>query len=188
MNGKTFKQLLGGMLVSATAALLPAKAQAIDIFVDVAGEVLPGVYGNVSIGNRQPVLVYPQPLIVKRSSRYYNPVYLHVPPGHLKNWSKHCARYDACYRPAYFVKSRDYRSFRSSYVPQRYVVRDYRPRDVIVVDQRRDVYRGGDRYYRDDRRSYRDDRKYYRDDRRGGRGWDDRGKGNRGHGNGRWKD
>jgi hypothetical protein len=32
------------------------------------------------------------------------PVYLYVPPGHQKNWAKHCSRYDACGRPVYFVK------------------------------------------------------------------------------------
>jgi hypothetical protein len=32
------------------------------------------------------------------------PVYMWVPPGHRKNWRKHCARYDACGVPVYFVK------------------------------------------------------------------------------------
>jgi len=27
------------------------------------------------------------------------PVYLHVPPGHAKNWRKHCREYNACNRP-----------------------------------------------------------------------------------------
>ena len=29
---------------------------------------------------------------------------LYVPPGHAKNWGKHCGRYNACGRPVYFVK------------------------------------------------------------------------------------
>ena len=32
------------------------------------------------------------------------PVYLYVPPGHQKNWAKHCAHYNACGQPVYFVK------------------------------------------------------------------------------------
>ena len=32
------------------------------------------------------------------------PLYLHVPPGHAKKWSKHCGRYNACGRPVYFVR------------------------------------------------------------------------------------
>ena len=34
------------------------------------------------------------------------PVYLYVPPGHQKNWAKHCARYSACGQPVYFVQER----------------------------------------------------------------------------------
>jgi hypothetical protein len=33
-------------------------------------------------------------------------VYLYVPPGHQKNWAKHCARYAACGQPVYFVQER----------------------------------------------------------------------------------
>jgi hypothetical protein len=36
------------------------------------------------------------------------PIYLHVPPGHAKNWRKHCHEYHACGRPVYFVKSAEY--------------------------------------------------------------------------------
>ena len=32
------------------------------------------------------------------------PVYLYVPPGHQKDWKKHCRRYNACGQPVYFVK------------------------------------------------------------------------------------
>ena len=36
------------------------------------------------------------------------PLYLHVPPGHAKKWSKHCHKYNACDRPVYFVRSAEY--------------------------------------------------------------------------------
>jgi hypothetical protein len=32
------------------------------------------------------------------------PIYLYVPPGHQKNWGKHCARYNACGQRVYFVR------------------------------------------------------------------------------------
>ena len=38
-------------------------------------------------------------MVVPRS-----PIYLYVPPGHAKNWGKHCARYNACSQPVYFVQ------------------------------------------------------------------------------------
>ena len=67
----------------------------------------PGVYGRIDIGNfPQPRLVYPQPVIIAPApvAVYQQPIYLYVPPGHQKNWAKHCARYNACGQPVYFVQ------------------------------------------------------------------------------------
>jgi hypothetical protein len=67
----------------------------------------PGVYGRIDIGNvapppvvyAQPVLIAPQPVVV-----HQRPVYLYVPPGHQRNWARHCHAYGACAQPVYFVK------------------------------------------------------------------------------------
>ena len=91
-----------------TAATLLAPAVAQDVRVSVSGEVAPGVYGRVDIGNRTPPLVYPQAVLVVKGSKPPAPVYMHVPPGHARKWSKHCSKYDACNRPVYFVKSAEY--------------------------------------------------------------------------------
>jgi hypothetical protein len=68
----------------------------------------PGVYGRIDIGNYpQPQLVYPQPVIIAAPRVAVvapPPVYLYVPPGHQKNWAKHCGRYNACGQPVYFVQ------------------------------------------------------------------------------------
>jgi hypothetical protein len=93
--------------IACTVAAAPA-ALAQDVRVTISGEVAPGVYGRVDIGNRPPPLVYPQPIVVVRQARAPGPIYLHVPPGHAKNWAKHCRKYDACSRPVYFVKSAEY--------------------------------------------------------------------------------
>ena len=72
----------------------------------VEGALAPGVYGRIEIGNAPPPpLIYTQPVIIQRAPVYVQqpPLYLHVPPGHAKKWSKHCARYNACNRPVYFV-------------------------------------------------------------------------------------
>ena len=80
--------------------------------VIVNGEVAPGVYGRVEIGNGAPPPVYyPQPVVIVRPpprAVVVEPIYLHVPPGHAKHWSKHCREYDACGRPVYFVRSAEY--------------------------------------------------------------------------------
>ena len=34
----------------------------------------------------------------------HGPIYLRVPPGHQKEWKKHCHAYNACGRPVYFVR------------------------------------------------------------------------------------
>jgi hypothetical protein len=105
---KITRPLLVAGLVALTA-LLGSAAQAAIPFASatVEGALAPGVYGRIDIGNAPPPpLVYVQPVIIQRAPVYVQqqPLYLHVPPGHAKNWSKHCARYNACARPVYFVR------------------------------------------------------------------------------------
>ena len=38
------------------------------------------------------------------------PIYLSVPPGHAKNWRKHCQKYNACGQQVYFVRTAEYES------------------------------------------------------------------------------
>jgi len=88
-----------------------AQAQGVNVGVTISGEIRPGVYGRVDIGNAPPPPVfYPQPVIIVRQTQpaAVAPVYLHVPPGHAKKWSKHCHKYNACATPVYFVKSAEY--------------------------------------------------------------------------------
>jgi hypothetical protein len=47
--------------------------------------------------------------VVRQPAVRVEPVYLWVPPGHRKHWSKHCAQYGACGAPVYFVQDRWYR-------------------------------------------------------------------------------
>jgi hypothetical protein len=107
MNKKILA-LSGLLMLPLTPA---AMAGDLGINVVVAGEIAPGVYGQVELGNRPPPpVVYGSPVIIKADPRYARavPVYLHVPPGHAKNWSKHCDKYNACGRKVYFVKSQEY--------------------------------------------------------------------------------
>ncbi len=140
----------------ALGAAAVASAGDVRIGVNVSGEVAPGVYGEVSIGNTRPVLVYEQPRIIHQHVHAGRPVYMHVPPGHAKKWDKHCHKYNACGRPVYFVKSPEYRDGGS-----------YRQRD----DDRRAGYRHDDR--NDDRHDHRG---------HGKKDHDKKGHGNRGHG------
>lgn len=107
MNKNAKPLLMAGLV--ALSALLGGAAHAVTPYATatVEGALAPGVYGRIEIGNAPPPpLVYMQPLIIQRAPVLVQqqPLYLHVPPGHAKNWSKHCARYNACARPVYFVK------------------------------------------------------------------------------------
>ena len=88
-----------------------AYAADVNVGVVISGQVQPGVYGRVEVGNGPPPpLLYPQPVIIVRQppAVVVTPLYLHVPPGHAKHWAKHCRKYNACDRPVYFVKSEEY--------------------------------------------------------------------------------
>ena len=96
------------LLAALACAAAPSFAQ-----VGVSVEVhQPGVYGRIDIGQQPPPVVYAQPIIIAPVHQRREPMYLYVPPGHQKKWDKHCAKYNACDRPVYFV--------REDWVQQRY--------------------------------------------------------------------
>ena len=99
-------------LVALAIALACGWAMGANVSVIVEGQIKPGVYGRVEVGNpsvpppvwrTQPVIIAPVPQAVE-----VVPVYMHVPPGHARNWGRHCHRYQACGHPVYFVKSVEY--------------------------------------------------------------------------------
>lgn len=91
-------------------------ASAADVGVSIqVGQ--PGFYGRIDIGNvpQPPQVIYTKPVIIERVAVVEPaPLYLHVPPGHAKNWHKHCKHYHACDRQVYFVNSNWYNNV---YVP-----------------------------------------------------------------------
>jgi hypothetical protein len=104
------------------AALAPAAWAQVDVGVSI-GIQQPGVYGRIEIGNMAPPpVVYARPLLIAPAvvAVQQQPMYLYVPPGHQKNWSRHCARYGACGQPVYFV--------REQWIAQRYEEHHGKPR------------------------------------------------------------
>ncbi len=138
------RSIRAALACAAIACSAASPAANVDVGVSI-GFSQPGVYGRIDIGRfPQPVLVAPQPIYVHRSPRRVEPVYLWVPPGHQKNWRKHCHRYQACGVPVYFVQDAWYHQH-------------------VARDGYRDGYREGRRDgRRDERRHDRHDR---RDDR-----------------------
>lgn len=105
------------ILVAATMLVAVASATAQNVGVSVHVDQ-PGVYGRIDIGHvpTPPVVVYQQPVVITQTPvvMQQQPIYLHVPPGHAKNWRKHCGKYNACGQRVYFVREDWYQQ---QYVP-----------------------------------------------------------------------
>lgn len=102
-------------LFAAVLAAVVAPALAADVAISVSvGQ--PGFYGQIDVGDYPPPRVlYRRPIVVEQVEVIRPPVYMRVPPGHARNWRKHCREYDACGEQVYFVQSGWYNR---EYVPR----------------------------------------------------------------------
>ena len=108
---------MGNFLLAALLSITSAPASANDLGVSIhIGQR--GFYGQINLGNHypQPQLIYPNPVLAMSPAiaAQQQPIYLRVPPGHAKKWSKHCHRYNACNQPVYFIQENWYNDV---YVP-----------------------------------------------------------------------
>ena len=122
---------------TATATTITTPVLAADVGVSVSiGQ--PGFYGRLDIGGYpQPQVIYRQPIAIERVPKDRPPIYLRVPPGHAKNWSKHCREYNACGEQVFFVQDNWYNR---EYVPR--YQEHHRDRRDEGRDERRDDRRG----------------------------------------------
>ena len=100
------------IMVLTISAFSTAHAADVGVSVTVGH---PGFYGRIDISDYpypQPRVIYHQPRVIERVYIEREPIYLRVPPGHARNWRKHCYKYDACDERVYFVQdswySREY--------------------------------------------------------------------------------
>jgi hypothetical protein len=99
------KYLLTVTAIIAAASSAPSWS-AVDVGVGITIRE-PGVYGRIELGSQPPPpLLYAQPVVIHQPTVVVRqpPLYLYVPPGHAKDWGKHCGRYNACSRQVYFVQ------------------------------------------------------------------------------------
>ena len=97
------------------AASAPALAANVGVSINVGQ---PGFYGRIDVRDfPQPQLVYAEPVVIQAVpvNVRSQPIYLHVPPGHAKDWRKHCGHYNACNQRVYFVQEHWYNDV---YVPR----------------------------------------------------------------------
>ena len=96
------------LLALAIAAAGPTAAAYVN--ATAGGKLRPGVYGRIEIGkSAPPPLIYSQPVVASRAVLPIGvkPVYLYVPPGQVRKWTRHCGKYHACDLPVYFVRMDD---------------------------------------------------------------------------------
>lgn len=106
-----------GVLLSAVAmvcagdALAQRKAKAAEASpwrnVTAGGPLRPGVYGRIAIrGAKPPPVIFDKPVIGSGAlvPSHPQPLYLYVPPGQVRRWQAHCAKWSACDRAVYFVR------------------------------------------------------------------------------------
>ena len=103
---------------AATAFTIPALAADVGVSVSIGQ---PGFYGRIDISTfPHPPVIYPEPIVIQPVvGPVPRPIYLRVPPGHAKDWRKHCGKYQACGQPVYFVQETWYHDV---YLPR---YRDY---------------------------------------------------------------
>lgn len=108
MKTSSIRSLLALAALAASVSFNPAHAQDVGVSIGISQ---PGFYGRIDIGNTQPVLIYPQPVIIAQPAYgvRQRPIYMRVPPGHSKDWKRYCSRYSACNQPVYFVRDDDRR-------------------------------------------------------------------------------
>lgn len=143
---------------SLTSWTTPALAVNVDVSINIGQ---PGYYGPIDIRDfGRPRVIYSEPRIIERVSVQREPVYLRVPPGHAKNWRKHCGKYNACADRVYFVQD--------SWYDREYVPR-YQAKHKDRHEHRRDERRE-DR--RDDHRDEQKNGKYEKHDKHRDKGRD----------------
>lgn len=137
------KRILMAAAVAAFTMTTPAVAADIGVSVSVGQ---PDFYGRIDIGDfPQPQLIFAQPVIIERGPMR-PPIYLRVPPNHVRHWSRHCGEYNACGERVFFVKDNWYKR---EYVPH-YQERHGEPHDGDRNERRDDgrSNQGNDRHGR----------------------------------------
>jgi hypothetical protein len=99
------------VLAMLSAVPAPARAEAAMPWrnVDTGQPLRPGIYGRIDVrGSHRPPVIYEQPVVAAGSpppaAPRAQPVYLYVPPGQVRKWPQHCAKWSACEQPVLFVR------------------------------------------------------------------------------------
>jgi len=135
-------RLLIAAAVAAFSVTTPGLAADVGVSFNIGQ---PGFYGRLDIGDYpQPQVIYRHPTMVERVDMGRAPIYLHVPAGHARHWSRHCREYNACGERVLFVQDNWYN-------------REYAPRYQQQHGDRQNERRN--EHGRDDHRGDQNDRR-----------------------------
>jgi hypothetical protein len=126
--------LIAAVVVAATVTT-PLVAADVGVSISIGQ---PGFYGRLDIGGfPQPPVIFLEPMMIVRGPMDRPPIYMRVPPGHAKHWSKHCREYNACGERVFFVQDSWYNR---EYAPR--YQKQHRDRQDGSRNERRDDDRG----------------------------------------------
>jgi len=101
---------MGAAACATAAAATAAPAEPDYRNLTTGGALRPGIYGRIEVRKGEPPpVVHDKPVIVQQPMVpvAQQPLYLYVPPGQLRRWPQHCAKWNACDRPVLFVRVDD---------------------------------------------------------------------------------
>jgi hypothetical protein len=106
VHAKSVRQLGVVMLAFGTVAAAAAERDYRNL--TAGGHLRPGIYGRIEVRGAAapPPVIYPQPVLANSSIDRVQrePVYLYVPPGQVRKWKQHCAKWSACDEAVLFVR------------------------------------------------------------------------------------
>lgn len=102
---------LAAVALGCAAGAVAAQADGDWRNLTAGGGLRPGVYGRIEVRRdaAPPPVIYPAPMVANGTLERVRaqPVYLYVPPGQVRKWKQHCARWSACDQPVLFVRMDD---------------------------------------------------------------------------------
>jgi len=100
-----------GLLLASLSTAAAAQASADWKNLTTGAPLRPGIYGKIAVrpDAAPPPLIYAQPVVAEGELGMARApaVYLYVPPGQVRKWKQHCAKWSACKQPVLFVRVDD---------------------------------------------------------------------------------
>ena len=121
-------------------ALIPQASFAQYINLTLGGQLAPGLYGELALGNNPlPPVWNPQPMLMEPPA-YNAPIaYIYAPTEHINNWRFYCARYNACQRAVFFVRVEEQNPWW-----ERRLERGPLPENTYILERERRMERPGE--------------------------------------------